>query len=84
MAFRLSGCSPETTLALCAARSWAVYLRCTGCGYEQHFNVDRLGKLGPPAATLGAIAARLKCSQCRGREGLMATNNSARVGGHSA
>ena len=84
MGFRLSGCSPSTTLADCVRRDWALTVRCDACGRSARWSAE-LSRY-PAATTLGDLAERLRCS-CGSRDGALSTVSANAVHtrlGHSA
>lgn len=75
----MSGCSPETTIALCLARSWDIAMACGVCTHRARWGRDQLAAL-PRDATLGDLATRLRCDRCGASEGLLSTLNGPALG----
>ena len=54
------------TVQLCIDKAWAVTLVCRACHHSTSWRVVELAARFPPAATLGAICARARCTACDG------------------
>jgi hypothetical protein len=77
MAFRLMSGAPEMTVAAVQQRAWLTIIGCEN-GHSLTLNGAELVERFPPAATLGQLAERLKCSICgstSGRIGFMQDNS---------
>jgi hypothetical protein len=81
MTFRPTACSPATTLAELTARGSGLTIKCGVCGRSVQWS--DLSAL-PKGATLGTLAARLRCDVCGATEGSVYAVNVRKGGGHSA
>jgi len=59
----------EQTIGALRAAGQRLHILCRGCGWEREYRLDR-GAFArvPDAAALGAVRARLSCTQCGERQ----------------
>lgn len=66
---------PNLTVGDCLYKRWTLVLDCDGCGRRADRIASKTLAALPAGATIGEVAARVKCAGCAAREGVLATMN---------
>lgn len=74
MPFHVDNPALGRTVSLCIEKAWRVLVTCEN-GHAGGWDVEELEAKFPPAATLDAIAARVRCARCRSTEGVLTIRN---------